>query len=50
MSPAVSGMPSIEDLDVTEGWVVAPVDEPYFIKEKVRVGGILDLVRHVKAI
>lgn len=41
---------ALEGLDVTEGWIVAPVDEPYFMKEKVRVGGILDLVRHVKAI
>ena len=41
---------ALDDLDVTEGWIVAPVDEPYFIKEKVRVGGILDLVRHVKTV
>jgi predicted AAA+ superfamily ATPase len=37
---------ALEDLDISEAWIVAPVDEPYLIKNNVTVCGPSEFVRH----
>jgi len=41
---------ALEDLSTTEAWIIAPVDEPYSIKNNVKVSGISDFILHMKSI
>ncbi len=40
---------SLEDVGADEAWIVAPVDEPYPIRENVRVTPLLHLVEYLRA-
>jgi len=39
---------ALEDLDITEAWIIAPVKTPYAIKKSITVSGISDFIKEVR--
>jgi hypothetical protein len=40
---------ALEDMNIQKAWIIAPVDEPYLMKEGVTVSGLDYFIQHVKS-